>query len=619
MHKLLKTFFILTSLSVISRADNFDSLSYYQKFYKAVEFYEHKRFNLGLNHFKNILVNDREYRDPAAQLFMAKCQYNLGMFDDAQRSCKSVLSNYPNSPYQMDAFILMGDIFLRQGRPTNAFRYYLNARPLIDDLLYLNIIDQRIYNCIGIGIKEETLEGLLFREKESFNRSIINLTRAYQAWLNGDLFDLDMIINEIDTFYLPGHFSGIYGSLKNILQESFKRPITIAVVLPLTGYDKEKGQSYLLGLSEYLKTKAKLQTIRFLVYDSAGSSVNTLNILEQVKLNRQITAMLGPITKDEILSLSGSSSSVPILVPKSASPGLADVAENLFFLSPSTKTIAQRTAQMMVKELNFENIAVLSPGDGETKLVTDYFLNECHQLGIDPVAIEWYIEKPENVSRQLKNIRRNAWALVPEKEDDDPSLNLEIDSLDALFDVDVTDFFELPPEENKMDYKDSAKIVLESIQALYIPIRPEELTYIGTQLPLYNLKTMLFGNENWLDMALLNEEVIGPHIAGMRVISDVNSAISNESQDSFSNYFFLAQEHASFIQSISPNKILKRRQFLEKLRNHSGFYGEHTSIIFFGKNHNENGSAQVLEYSNNRLTNLGIYDGIKLINNYGKR
>ena len=76
---------------------------------------------------------------------------------------------------------------------------------------------------------------------------------------------------------------------------------------------------------------------------------------------------------------------------------------------------------------------------------------------------------------------------------------------------------------------------------------------------------------------------------------------------------------SSFIQSISSQNILKRRQFLEKLRNHSGFYGEHTSIIFFGKNHNENGSAQVLEYSNNRLTNLGIYDGVKLIDSYEKR
>ena len=619
MIKMVKIFFGFSLLNIIVHANDFIDLTYYQKFDRGIELYQQGRFNLANDLFTDILKNEREYRDPAAQLLMAKCQYNLKMFDKAQRSCRSLLTNYPNCPYEMDALILMGDISLKQGRITNAFKHYINARPMIDDLLYLNVIDKRIYNCIGIGIKGEVIEGLLFREKDSFNRSIINLTRAYQAWLSGDSYELDMIINEIDTFHLPGYYSGIFGALKNAVQDPIKRPLTIAVILPLSGYEKEKGQAYLLGLSDYLKSNADSKSIRFLIYNSAGSGVQTLNMIDQIQSNGDIIAVLGPLTKDEILSLSGLSASLPILVPKSALPGLADVAENLFFLSPSSKIIAQRTAQMMIKELGFKHIAVLSPGDGNTKLITDYFLKECYQLGVDPVAVEWYIEKPENVSRQLKNIRKKAWGLLPEKEEEDQSLNLEIDSLDALFDVDVTDFFELPPEEDEMDYKDSAKVVLETIEAIYIPIRPEELTYIGTQLPLYNLKTMLFGNENWLEMRLLNQEVIGPHVSGMRVITDVNSAISNSNQDTFSNYISLAQDHADFIHSLASYNTFKRRQFSELLRKHSGYFGEHTSIIFFGKNNNENGSAQVLEYSNKKLNNLGIYNGTKYNKKIRKR
>ena len=214
---------------------------------------------------------------------MAKCQYNLKMFDKAQRSCRSLLTNYPNCPYEMDALILMGDISLKQGRITNAFKHYINARPMIDDLLYLNVIDKRIYNCIGISIKREVIEGLLFREKDSFNRSIINLTRAYQAWLSGDSYELDMIINEIDTFHLPGYYSGIFGALKNAVQDPIKRPLTIAVILPLSGYEKEKGQAYLLGLSDYLRTNANSKSIRFLIYNSAGSGVKTLNMIDKIQ------------------------------------------------------------------------------------------------------------------------------------------------------------------------------------------------------------------------------------------------------------------------------------------------------------------------------------------------
>ena len=201
---MVKIFFGFSLLNIIVHANDFIDLTYYQKFDRGIELYQQGRFNLANDLFTDILKNEREYRDPAAQLLMAKCQYNLKMFDKAQRSCRSLLTNYPNCPYEMDALILMGDIFLEQGRTTNAFKHYINARPMIDDLLYLNVIDKRIYNCIGIGIKGEVIEGLLFREKDSFNRSIINLTRAYQAWLSGDSYELDMIINEIDSFHLPG-------------------------------------------------------------------------------------------------------------------------------------------------------------------------------------------------------------------------------------------------------------------------------------------------------------------------------------------------------------------------------------------------------------------------------
>jgi len=610
MNRLIQIIFLLVTINTIVFSTQLDSLSYYEKFDIAVKSFQEGRYNIAELQFANILSNEREYRDPASQIMMAKSQYHLKLFDKANRSCKSVLSSYPSSPYEPDALVLLGDIALEEGKATKAFKHYLNARPQIEDLLYLNKIDERIYNCIGMGVKEEVIEGLLFREKDSFNRAIINLSRAYEAWINGDDYDLELIIDEIDTFYLPGYFSSLFGSLNNLIEDQIKRSITIAVVLPLSGIEKDKGLSYLFGLTEFLDIPLISRSIRFLVYDSGGSVANTLKIVKDISSNSEVTAVLGPFTRDEVLSLSGLTVQLPILIPKSELSGLSNIAENLFFLSPSSKTIAKRTAQMMIKELNLERIAVLSPGNGQIKLMTDYFLEECHQLGIDPVAVEWYIERPENISRQLKNIRSAAWSLVPEDEPEDISLNLEIDSLDALFDVDVADFFELPPEEvDKMDKKDSAKVLLETIEAIYVPIRSDELTYIGTQIPIYNLNTLFFGNENWLEMPLLNQEVIGPHFQGMKIISDVNSAISNGNQDSFTNYYSLAVDHTSFIFSIVEQGITKRRHFIDRLRNHNGFDGERSSITLRGKNNNENGSAQVLEYSNNRIKKIGVYDG----------
>ena len=615
MEKIIRYIFYAIMLGHFANSEQVDTLSYYEKFNNAVISYKEGRYSLAASKFSNILSNDRAYRDPASQLMMAKAQYHLKLYQKAHRSCKSILNNYPNSPYEHDALVLIGDIALQENNETKAFKHYLKARPQIEDLLFLNKIDQRIYNCIGMGVKEESLEGLLFKEKNQFNRSIINLSRAYRAWISGNDYDLEFIITEIDTSYLPAHFSGLFGSLKRIISEQNKKPITIAVLLPLSGSEKNKGLSYLLGLSEFLNQSNIDKSIRFLVFDTMGLVVNTLRIINNLSSNPEVISILGPLTRDEVISLSGIKLQLPILIPKSELSNVADIAENLFFLSPSNEIIAKRTAEIIIKELNLERIAILSPGTGQIKSSTDHFIHECRQLGIDPVAVEWYIEKPEDISRQLKNIRSTAWDLVPENEQEDFTLNLEIDSLDALFDVDVTDFFELPSEDkiDEMDKEDSAKVILETIDAIYIPIRPDELTFVGTQLPLYNFNTVFFGNENWLEMSLLNQEVIGPHFQGMRIVSDVNSAISNGDKDTFTNYYSLATDHVSFIYSIIEQGVSKRKHFLVNLKGNIQYDGSLTSIKFIGQNKNLNGSAQIIEYSNNKLKKIGIHNGEEFI------
>ncbi|MBA65196.1 MAG: hypothetical protein CMG55_05280 [Candidatus Marinimicrobia bacterium] len=605
MIKLVPLFIFLFQSTII--AVETDQKSYYQKFNQAVEYYKEGRYQLAESVFKNILKNDRDYRDPASQLLIAKSQNQQGLWGEARRTCKAILANYPGSPYEFDTYLLLGDCALNEGKVSQAFKNYIIARPLIKDLSFINEIDQRLYNCIALGLKEENIEGILFRERNIFNRTIINLARAYQAWIKGDNYAVEFILNDIDTYYLPGKFSKLYGNLLKLEKEYVNGPTTIGVIIPLSGNKKDMGSSYLLGLSESLE----VPLIRFIIYDSAGLGINSLKIVKDINKNNLISAILGPLTNEEIYTIAGTNLNIPILVPNNAPVGISDLNENIFFLSPSFKTMAERTAQMIIKELGYKTIAVLSPGDGHNKLITDYFLNECHQLGIDPIAIEWYIDKPINLSRQLKNIRKKAWELIPKEDESSDFVNLEIDSLDALFDVDVKDFFALPKEEDeKMDKKDSSKVELATIQALYIPIRPNELTYVGTQLPFYNLKTSIFGNKNWLDMKLLNQEVIGPHVQGMHIITDVNSVEDFNDGDVFIHYYNISKEHVKYLEQIIKKGSNNRKHFLKTLKINKEYYGEKLSIGFSGKNKNENILAQVLQYSNKNIKNVGMYDGV---------
>ena len=76
--------------------------------------------------------------------------------------------------------------------------------------------------------------------------------------------------------------------------------------------------------------------------------------------------------------------------------------------------------------------------------------------------------------------------------------------------------------------------------------------------------------------------------------------------------FIIIISHMSmspFLESIVEMGFQSRRQFAQKIRGHKGYFGKKTSIVFSGEQKNENGSTQILQYSNQKIKILGVYDG----------
>ena len=77
--------FIFQSLDAII---TLDSLGYRVHFQQALEQYNHSRFRLAEDYFHAILIQDRDYTDPAAQLMLATSQYRQGDLNQALLTCK---------------------------------------------------------------------------------------------------------------------------------------------------------------------------------------------------------------------------------------------------------------------------------------------------------------------------------------------------------------------------------------------------------------------------------------------------------------------------------------------------------------------------------------------------
>jgi hypothetical protein len=430
--------------------------------------------------------------------------------------------------------------------------------------------------------------------------------------------DMELSLSVIEKNILPEQYKNLYNGLIRFIGSEDSSHGTVAVILPLSGNDKINGQTYLMGLSSMVADYQYDLSTHFKIYDNKSNDINTLKILKRINLDRSVTSILGYLSEVSNIAAASFSGSIPILLSKSNYSELSLVSENIYLLSTSSEVQAKLSAQYVINILGYSNIAVLSPADDINKNYANNFIKELNQLGVEPVSIEWYYGRPENISRQFSSIRKVAWSLVPEEDPNVNYLDMEIDSLDALFDVDVADFIEIKEETNninKMTKKDSLKIYLNTIEAIYIPINSGDLSFIGTQLPMYNLETKIIGNELWMDIDILTQDIIGPHLQGLTVLSSEYPKFGMTESSELDRIYSMGYDHSYFINSLVKLSSNSRRKFKGLLKKGDLYMGASSLIELGGPSNNENKIVRVLEYKRNRMKTIGYFNGIELVKN----
>tara|TARA_B100002052_G_scaffold88841_1_gene81742 strand:- start:116 stop:1984 length:1869 start_codon:yes stop_codon:yes gene_type:complete len=617
MLKILILFFLLISNNVCG--EQLDSIiTYGDHFGFALGHYESDRFKLAESEFKKILIDRKSFSDPVTHLMVAKSQYFQNKLIECQRTCNSFLNKYPKSKYDVDVRILLGDIFIKQEQYADAIEQLLLIRHEAIDSTLLYSIDNRILSSIMIGINSNKIERLLFSSEKRINRSILNLARSYRSLLDGDMNGMELSLSVIEEDIIPTQYKNLYNGLNRFIGSKNSRHGTVAIILPLSGQDKIKGQTFLMGLSAMVNDYQYDLFTHFKVYDNKSDDLTTLKILQKINLDRTIISILGYLSEISNIAATSFSGKIPVLLSKSNYSELPELSENIYLLSTSSEVQAKLSAQYAINILGYKNIAVLAPADNKNKNYADNFIKELNQLGIDPVSIEWYYERPENISRQFSAIRKVAWSLIPKEDPNLKYLDMEIDSLDALFDVDVADFFDKDEEDNnrkKMSQKDSLKINLKTIDAIYMPINKGDLSFIGTQLPMYNLDAKIIGNESWMDIDILAQDIIGPHLQGLTVLSSEYPKFGITESSDLDRIYSMGYDHSYFINSLVKISSTSRRKFKNLLKKGDLYMGASSLIELGGPSNNENKIVRVLEYNRNKMETIGYFNGTELVKN----
>ncbi len=587
-----------------------------KQFNQAVTHYNEGRYAIAHSLLDNVLESPSgEYEAPTLLLSM-KTRLGLNQYESAKKLGRIFLTNYPESPYVKDVFLSYGDIFINQGHFPSAYRMMHRSRKIGVDSTFIAKLDYRILKLIQLNLPLELFLEQLSVETEEIPRIIHSIALAYSHIQNGAPDECAVALSAVSPEQIPEIYLSLY---EKLLRASYQppQPVTlVGMVLPLSGQDSDNGKKYLSGFqSRILKSPHADRRWPIMVMDNESDPFQTVQAVRKLSEFQNVTAIVGPLKDNTVLTATASmkDENIPLLIPGSTRNGLDILYDHLFQLNGNLSIRGKLAARYAILNLGLDSLAVISPADEFGQQLTDAFIKEVDRLGKTVVLTEWYSGTPKNLSRQFKSLRKMAFSLLPVEKNYDEFLGMEIDSLDALFDISADDFFNLPPiEEKKLSKSDSAKIVLSTIQGIYLPIHKGDLEYLGPQFPMYYLDTKLIGNEHWQNLDMLTKEHIGPHVKGISLITNSyyrgmdSTTVNDKSEEFISGY-----DTAGILSSLSF-KENSRKSIADALSNLKHYKGVSQYYSSKSDRPNVNIALQILEFNGDTYIHRGYFSGDSL-------
>ncbi len=618
---------LLVSLSTSAYSQGwFRQKTVEDRFNKAVEYYNEGRFGSAESALKKILEKDQEEYEEAVQLMLMKSRFQNRDIEESKKIGLRYLNNELFSDYRPNVIEVLGDIFIYEGNYSAALRHYLLSNNGYDsNSVSSKRVFRKVSHLFGLRLSSDVVSELVSTELDTVSQVILNLIQAFEKLAQGEQGQASHFLGQISPENVPDELFSIYEQLILSSYQEKSTVATVGIVAPLTGINSIEGRTFLRGIQQAFKHHLRVgHKVGYIIYDNISDEIETARAITQLINNPNVTAIIAPQDeRDALISTAMvTKSTVPVIIPTSVQDGLTDLSSNIFQFNSNLSIRGEFAAKYALNNMRAKSIAVVAPADIYGKTLVDAFLKELDLNGIEPVSVEWYSDIPNNLSSEFSTIRKRAWTLVPQENEDEEYLGMELDSLDALFDISEEDFFDLPEEDDKksLSRSDSAEVVLETIDAIFIPAHESHISFIGTQFPVYNLKTTIIGTEGWYHPEILDQETIGPHIDGMVLITNEfpNERVKEDLPESITDpsIYYLGYDTAQMLLHIAAKTQNDPVDFIEQLGRVDGIHGKFHSYAFDPKYKNANIALHVLSYENRVFRDVGFFNGDSLNRTY---
>jgi hypothetical protein len=548
-------------------------------------------------------INDSEILNTSysnhAEVIKVKALYNLNELDLALNKSKEINPLSLPANLRTSFYLTIGDIYSVKGYYDFAFKSYLDAKRDNIDSRSKKTINRRVAKLIPLNLDYDLLELYLVTEESESNKNIILLAQSFTLAFDG-LANISETFNKINLSMLDREFRGNYNFLNRNIDSKTTFSRKVGVVLPLSGENSEISNAFLEGLFEANQISEQREKVQFIVIDNYSNPILTVEAFKDLVSKHNVSAIVGPFSDENLIagSSSVSNTNVPIFSPFSNLSDLSKINKNIYQLKSSIDFKNQLLANHVLSDSELNNIAIIAPRTDLGIKEVDSFLLAMDKLNKEPVYIGWYEENNViDLRPNFKELRNIAWDIETKNEYQE-FLGVDIDVLDSMFDVDNNEVYDMFNIEEE-DSIDSTKVVLETIDGIFYPINDSSLEFVASQVSLSNLDAQLMGNENWLDLDLLKEESISPHISDMIFVTNyLPKYVKRNEYDynsSLNNAFHFGFDFSNYL----LNNSFKNDQFI--FNTNTNFDGITRSFNFSSSNSNT--SPKIIRFSNRKIYN----------------
>ena len=548
-------------------------------------------------------INDSEILNTSysnhAEVIKVKALYNLNELDLALNKAKEINPLSLPANLRTSFYLTIGDIYSVKGYYDFAFKSYLDAKRDNIDSKSKKTINRRVAKLIPLNLDYDLLELYLVTEESESNKNIILLAQSFTLAFDG-LANISETFNKINLSMLDREFRGNYNFLNRNIDSKTTFSRKVGVVLPLSGENSEISNAFLEGLFKANQISEQREKVQFIVIDNYSNPILTVEAFKDLVSKHNVSAIVGPFSDENLIagSSSVSNTNVPIFSPFSNLSDLSKINKNIYQLKSSIDFKNQLLANHVLSDSELNNIAIIAPRTDLGIKEVDSFLLAMDKLNKEPVYIGWYEENNViDLRPNFKELRNIAWDIETKNEYQE-FLGVDIDVLDSMFDVDNNEVYDMFNIEEE-DSIDSTKVVLETIDGIFYPINDSSLEFVASQVSLSNLDAQLMGNENWLDLDLLKEESISPHISDMIFVTNyLPKYVKRNEYDynsSLNNAFHFGFDFSNYL----LNNSFKNDQFI--FNTNTNFDGITRSFNFSSSNSNT--SPKIIRFSNRKIYN----------------